>query len=62
MLDLVSPEFPEAIRALHDAVEATCLIFELLKNPQMIVDELKACSYRAEEVQRTLRVSSLPCV
>jgi uncharacterized OsmC-like protein len=40
-LDIVSPEAPEAIRALHDAVEAACPIFNLLKNPQTITSELR---------------------
>ncbi|ASL47573.1 hypothetical protein bAD24_III09265 [Burkholderia sp. AD24] len=40
-LSIVSPESPEAIRALHDAVEAVCPIFNLLKNPQTIVGELQ---------------------
>lgn len=40
-LDIVSPESPEAIRALHEAVEAVCPIFSLLKNPQTIVGELR---------------------
>jgi uncharacterized OsmC-like protein len=40
-LDIVSPESSEAIRALHDAVEAVCPIFNLLKNPQTIEGELR---------------------
>lgn len=40
-LSIVSPEPPEAIRALHDAVEAVCPIFNLLKKPQTIVGELQ---------------------
>lgn len=40
-LDIVSPESPEAIRALHEAVEAVCPIFNLLKNPQTIEGELR---------------------
>jgi uncharacterized OsmC-like protein len=40
-LDIVSPESPEAIRALHEAVEAVCPIYNLLKNPQTIVGELR---------------------
>jgi uncharacterized OsmC-like protein len=40
-LDIVSRESPEAIRALHEAVEAVCPIFNLLKNPQTIVGELR---------------------
>lgn len=43
-LDIVSPESSEAIRALHDAVEAVCPIFNLLKNPQTIVGELRHVS------------------
>jgi uncharacterized OsmC-like protein len=40
-LNIVSPEAPETIRALHDAVEAVCPIFNLLKQPQTIVGELR---------------------
>lgn len=40
-LHIVSPESAEAIRALHDAVEAVCPIFNLLKQPQTIVGELR---------------------
>ncbi|MEK6348125.1 MAG: OsmC family protein [Burkholderia sp.] len=40
-LDIVSPESPETIRALHEAVERVCPIFNLLKNPQTIVGELR---------------------
>jgi uncharacterized OsmC-like protein len=43
-LDIVSPEPPEAIRALHEAVEAVCPIYNLLKNPQTIVGELRHVS------------------
>ena len=43
-LDIVSPEAPEAIRALHKAVEEVCPIFNLLKNPQTIVGELRHVS------------------
>ncbi|MEM5297789.1 OsmC family protein [Burkholderia sp. JPY481] len=43
-LDIVSPESPEAIRALHEAVEAVCPIYNLLKNPQSIVGELRHVS------------------
>lgn len=46
-LDIVSPEPPEAIRALHEAVEAVCPIFNLLKNPQTIVGELRHVSVAA---------------
>jgi uncharacterized OsmC-like protein len=40
-LEIASPESPEAIRALHEAVEAVCPIYNLLKNPQTIVGELR---------------------
>lgn len=40
-LDIVSPELPETIRALHQAVEAVCPIFNLLKQPQTIDGELR---------------------
>ncbi|WP_144114002.1 OsmC family protein [Paraburkholderia sp. BCC1886] len=43
-LDIVSPEPAEVIRALHEAVEAVCPIFNLLKNPQTIVGELRHTS------------------
>ncbi|EDZ98063.1 OsmC family protein [Burkholderia sp. H160] len=43
-LDIVSPEPPDAIRALHEAVEAVCPIYNLLKNPQTIVGELRHVS------------------
>ena len=46
-LDIVSPESPDAIRALHEAVEAVCPIFNLLKNPQTIVGELRHVSVAA---------------
>jgi uncharacterized OsmC-like protein len=39
-LNIASPEAPETIRALHDAVEAVCPIFNLLKQPQTILGEL----------------------
>lgn len=40
-LDIVSPEPPEAIRALHQAVEEVCPIFNLLRLPQHIDGELR---------------------
>ncbi|MBJ9914674.1 OsmC family protein [Burkholderia cenocepacia] len=40
-LDIVSPEPPETIRALHQAVEAVCPIFNLLRLPQHIDGELR---------------------
>ncbi len=40
-LNIVSPEPPEVIRALHDAVEEVCPIFNLLKHPQNIVGDLQ---------------------
>ncbi|CAI8697674.1 hypothetical protein EMIT0111MI5_70078 [Burkholderia sp. IT-111MI5] len=40
-LDIVSPEPPDAIRALHQAVEAVCPIFNLLRLPQTIDGELR---------------------
>lgn len=40
-LDIVSSESPETIRALHDAVEAVCPIFNLLREPQTIAGELR---------------------
>ncbi|AOJ40099.1 MULTISPECIES: OsmC family protein [Burkholderia] len=40
-LDIVSPEPPETIRALHQAVEALCPIFNLLRLPQTIDGELR---------------------
>lgn len=40
-LDIVSPEPPDAIRALHQAVEAVCPIFNLLRLPQDIGGELR---------------------
>ena len=40
-LDIVSPEPPETIRALHQAVEAVCPIFNLLTLPQTIDGELR---------------------
>ncbi|PVX81662.1 OsmC family protein [Paraburkholderia unamae] len=40
-LDIVSPESAETIRALHEAVEAVCPIFNLLKQPQTIDGELR---------------------
>ncbi|WP_322012186.1 OsmC family protein [Paraburkholderia sp. J12] len=40
-LDIVSPESPETIRALHEAVEAVCPIFNLLKEPQTVEGELR---------------------
>jgi uncharacterized OsmC-like protein len=40
-LNIVSPEAPETIRALHEAVEAVCPIFNLLRNPQTIHGELR---------------------
>ncbi|HXZ08700.1 MAG TPA: OsmC family protein [Paraburkholderia sp.] len=43
-LNIVSPEAPETIRALHEAVEAVCPIFNLLKNPQTIEGELRHTS------------------
>ncbi|OLL30977.1 osmotically inducible protein OsmC [Burkholderia sp. SRS-W-2-2016] len=43
-LDIVSPEPAAAIRALHEAVEAVCPIYNLLKNPQVIAGELRHVS------------------
>lgn len=40
-LDIVSPESAQNIRALHEAVEAVCPIFNLLKQPQNIEGELR---------------------
>jgi uncharacterized OsmC-like protein len=40
-LDIASPEPAETIRALHEAVEAVCPIFNLLKQPQTIDGELR---------------------
>jgi uncharacterized OsmC-like protein len=40
-LNIASPESAETIHALHDAVEQVCPIFNLLKNPQTIVGELR---------------------
>jgi uncharacterized OsmC-like protein len=40
-LDIVSPEPAETIRALHEAVEAVCPIFNLLKEPQSVEGELR---------------------
>lgn len=40
-LDIVSREPAETIRALHEAVEAVCPIFNLLKQPQTIDGELR---------------------
>jgi uncharacterized OsmC-like protein len=40
-LDIVSPESAETIRELHEAVEAVCPIFNLLKQPQTIGGELR---------------------
>jgi uncharacterized OsmC-like protein len=49
-LDIVSPEPLEAIRALHEAVEAVCPIYNLLKNPQTIVGELRHVSVAQKAV------------
>lgn len=49
-LDIVSPEPLEAIRALHEAVEAVCPIYNLLKNPQTIVGELRHVSVAEKAV------------
>jgi uncharacterized OsmC-like protein len=40
-LDIVSPEPAQTIRDLHEAVEAVCPIFNLLKQPQTIQGELR---------------------
>lgn len=45
-LEIVSPEAPETIRALHEAVEAVCPIFNLLRQPQTIVGELRHAASR----------------
>ncbi|MEM5316017.1 OsmC family protein [Paraburkholderia sp. JHI869] len=40
-LEIVSPEPAHAIRELHEAVEAVCPIFNLLRQPQVIEGELR---------------------
>lgn len=40
-LNIVSPESAETIRALHEAVEAVCPIYNLLRQPQTIDGELR---------------------
>jgi uncharacterized OsmC-like protein len=47
-LDIVSPEPADAIRALHEAVEAVCPIYNLLTQPQVIVGELRHASVTPE--------------
>lgn len=39
-LNITSPESPETIRALHEAVEKVCPIYNLLTQPQTITGEL----------------------
>lgn len=40
-LGIASPEPAQTIRELHEAVEAVCPIFNLLKQPQVIEGELR---------------------